>query len=72
MSAAAASELLHFSEYGSGPPLLLVHGLMVSGEMFEPVIEHLATRQRVIIPDLAGFGGSKDAPPVLPVGKYLS
>jgi pimeloyl-ACP methyl ester carboxylesterase len=60
---AAASELLHFSEYGSGPPLLLVHGLMVSGEMFEPVIEPLATRRRVIIPDLRGHGRSRGLPP---------
>jgi len=64
MSAAAgASELLYFSEYGSGPPLLLVHGLMVSGEMFEPVIKPLATRQRVIVPDLRGHGRSRGLPP---------
>jgi len=39
-SALTSSELLYFTERGSGPPLLLVHGLMVTGEMFEPVIEH--------------------------------
>jgi pimeloyl-ACP methyl ester carboxylesterase len=62
-SVSASSELLHFSEYGSGPPLLLVHGLMVSGEMFEPVIEHLATRHRLIVPDLRGHGRSRGLPP---------
>jgi pimeloyl-ACP methyl ester carboxylesterase len=62
-SAAAASELLYFRESGSGPPLLLVHGLMVSGEMFEPVIEHFAARQRVIVPDLRGHGRSRGLPP---------
>ena len=45
-SAPESSQLLHFTERGSGPPLLLVHGLMVTGEMFEPVIEHFATRHR--------------------------
>jgi hypothetical protein len=34
-AALASSELLYFTERGSGPPLLLVHGLMVTGEMFD-------------------------------------
>jgi 3-oxoadipate enol-lactonase len=61
--AQASSELLYFIEHGSGPPLLLVHGLMVTGEMFEPVIEHLATRHRLIVPDLRGHGRSRGLPP---------
>jgi len=39
---AASSEQLYFVERGSGPPLLLVHGLMVSGEILEPVIGRFA------------------------------
>jgi pimeloyl-ACP methyl ester carboxylesterase len=62
-SAPASSQLLYFTERGSGPPLLLVHGLMVSGEMFEPVIGQLATRHRVIVPDLRGHGRSRGLPP---------
>lgn len=62
-SSPASSALLHFSERGSGPPLLLVHGLMVTGEMFEPVIEHFAARHRVIVPDLRGHGQSRALPP---------
>ena len=57
-----SSELLYFTERGSGPPLLLVHGLMVTSEMFEPVIEHFATRHRVIVPDLRGHGRSRELP----------
>ncbi len=56
-------EHLYFTEHGSGPPLLLVHGLMVTGEMFEPVVEHFATRHRVIVPDLRGHGRSRGLPP---------
>src|SRR5574337_6987 len=56
-------DLLYFTEHGSGSPLLLVHGLMVTGEMFEPVIENLATRHRVIVPDLRGHGRSRGLPP---------
>lgn len=58
-----SSDLISFTERGSGSPLLLVHGLMVSGEMFEPVIEHLAIRHRVIVPDLRGHGRSRELPP---------
>jgi 3-oxoadipate enol-lactonase len=36
---------------------------MATGEMFEPVIEHFATRHRVIIPDLRGHGRSRGLPP---------
>jgi pimeloyl-ACP methyl ester carboxylesterase len=63
IAARPSSQLLYFTERGSGPPLLLVHGLMVTGEMFEPVIEHLATRHRVIVPDLRGHGRSRRLPP---------
>ncbi|MEU2616126.1 alpha/beta hydrolase [Micromonospora sp. NPDC007271] len=62
-SAPALAEPLYFTERGSGPPLLLVHGLMVTGEMFAPVIEHFAIRHRVIVPDLRGHGRSRGLPP---------
>jgi 3-oxoadipate enol-lactonase len=62
-SVVASSDLLYFTERGSGSPLLLVHGLMVTGEMFNPVIEHFAARHRVIVPDLRGHGRSRGLPP---------
>src|SRR5271170_614623 len=62
MTELASSELIYFTERGSGPPLLLVHGLMITGEMFEPVVEHLAARHRVIVPDLRGHGRSRGLP----------
>jgi hypothetical protein len=30
--------LVYFTELGAGPPVLLVHGLMVTGEMSAPVL----------------------------------
>lgn len=62
-SAPGSSELLYFTERGSGPPLLLVHGLMVTGGMFAPVMERFATRHRLIVPDLRGHGRSRGLPP---------
>jgi pimeloyl-ACP methyl ester carboxylesterase len=63
MNTPASSDLVYFTERGSGPPLLLVHGLGLSGDMFEPVVEPLAKRQRLIIPDLRGCGRSRNLPP---------
>jgi 3-oxoadipate enol-lactonase len=36
---------------------------MITGEMFEPVIEEFAARHRVIVPDLRGHGRSRGLPP---------
>jgi pimeloyl-ACP methyl ester carboxylesterase len=55
-------EPLYFIERGSGSPLLLVHGLMARGAMFEPVIDRFAIRHRVIVPDLRGHGRSRRLP----------
>jgi pimeloyl-ACP methyl ester carboxylesterase len=57
------SDLVHFFERGAGPPLLLIHGLMASGEMFAPILEPLAGHYRVIVPDLRGHGRSRGLPP---------
>ena len=43
---------------GAGEPLLLLHGLMVSGAMFDPLVERLQDHFRMIIPDLRGHGQS--------------
>src|SRR5436190_5731108 len=36
--------------------------MMVSGEMFAPVLPSFASRHRVIVPDLRGHGRSRDLP----------
>jgi len=41
-------------------PLLLLHGLMVSGAMFDPLVALLAPDFRLIVPDLRGHGASGD------------
>ncbi len=64
--------MLYFTERGSGPPLLLVHGLMITGEMFDPVIEQLAARHRVIVPDLRGHGRSRGLPPPYSAGQLAA
>lgn len=63
MRSPAPSDLVYFLDRGSGPPVLLVHGLGMSGDMFRPVVELLARRHRLIIPDLRGCGRSRNLPP---------
>jgi 3-oxoadipate enol-lactonase len=62
-SADASSEQLYFTERGAGPALLLVHGLMVTGDMFATVVDRFATTHHVIVPDLRGHGRSWALPP---------
>jgi pimeloyl-ACP methyl ester carboxylesterase len=41
-----------------GPPVLMLHGLVVSSSYFRPVAHHLDRRFSLYIPDLPGFGRS--------------
>jgi pimeloyl-ACP methyl ester carboxylesterase len=47
-----------YETMGGGEPLLLVHGLMATGEIFDPVIDAFARRHTVVVPDLRGHGRS--------------
>jgi pimeloyl-ACP methyl ester carboxylesterase len=47
---------VHFAEAGEGDPLLLLHGWPQHHYMWRAVIERLAPRYRLIVPDLRGFG----------------
>ena len=49
-------------EFGAGAPLLLLHGLMVTGDMFRPIVAALASEHRLIVPDLRGHGRSGNLP----------
>lgn len=43
---------------GEGPPLVLLHPFPVNHEFWLPVAQALATRYRIVLPDLRGHGGS--------------
>src|SRR6266540_4189464 len=70
--APASSERIFFTQCGSGSPLLLIHGLMASGEMFEPVVDRFAMQHRLVIPDLRGHGRSRRLPPPYSVPQLAS
>jgi pimeloyl-ACP methyl ester carboxylesterase len=52
------SATLNYHRVGSGPPLVLVHGIAASWQCWNPIIPALAQHHDVIAPDLPGFGGS--------------
>lgn len=50
---------IHLTEWGTGPPVLFLHGNPDSGIMWEGIAERLAAHYRCIAPDLPGFGHSE-------------
>lgn len=47
---------------GTGPPLLLVHGLGMCKEVWRPVVAALAREREVVAIDMPGFGASPPGP----------
>ena len=57
---------LPYRRRGDGEPLLLLHGLGASKEMWEPVIEILAEQRDTVACDLPGFGEARCLPRQMP------
>jgi pimeloyl-ACP methyl ester carboxylesterase len=51
-----------YREAGTGPGLALLHAVGLTHREWEPVVEHLAHRFRLVLPDLPGHGDSEDRP----------
>jgi pimeloyl-ACP methyl ester carboxylesterase len=51
-----------YRETGTGPALTLLHSLGLSHREWEPVVDALSTRFRVVLPDLPLHGDSEDRP----------
>jgi pimeloyl-ACP methyl ester carboxylesterase len=43
---------IHYRDEGEGPTLVFIHGALVNGTLWDPVVERLAGRARCIVPDL--------------------
>ena len=54
---------LHVETTGSGPTVMLVHGITESGRSWEPVTERLSGHFQVVVPDLRGHGRSAAVAP---------
>jgi pimeloyl-ACP methyl ester carboxylesterase len=69
MSSMPPEREVRFSEYGldSGPSVLLVHGIGVSGTYFKSLMRALSSSHQVLTPDLPGFGDSSRPRPALTI-----
>jgi pimeloyl-ACP methyl ester carboxylesterase len=52
--------VLYVEQQGSGTPVVLIHGGLISSAMWEPLLPALADGLRVITPDSRGHGRSTD------------
>jgi pimeloyl-ACP methyl ester carboxylesterase len=51
-----------YRETGTGPAIVLLHSALLSHREFEPVVEYLSDRYRLVLPDLPLHGDSEDRP----------
>lgn len=63
---------LHYDRYGSGPPVLLLHGLGSSSEDWENQVPVLSTSHDVVVPDFRGHGRSSKPPGPYSVAQFAS
>jgi len=49
---------LFYREYGSGAPVIMIHGLLGMSDNFIPLAKNLAEQYKVILPDLRNHGNS--------------
>jgi pimeloyl-ACP methyl ester carboxylesterase len=47
-----AQGTIRYRDEGSGPPIVFVHGALVDGRLWEPVVERLQDSARCVVPDL--------------------
>lgn len=57
---------------GTRGDVVLVHGIGVSSRYFAPLVAALASRTRVVVPDLPGFGGSPRPPAPLAIAEHAA
>jgi pimeloyl-ACP methyl ester carboxylesterase len=51
-----------YREAGTGPALVLLHSALLTHREWEPAVEHLTDRFRLVLPDLPLHGDSEDRP----------
>src|SRR5690348_8888946 len=61
---------LAFDDIGAGPCVVLIHGHPFDRSLWQPQVGVLATRFRVVAPDLRGFGASPVTPHLVTLREY--
>ena len=63
--------MLAYERVGSGPPLVLLHGVGHRRQAWYPVLDRLTEHREVILVDLPGHGESPPLPAGRPFPKVL-
>ena len=61
-----------YDDAGAGPALVLVHGHPFDRSMWRPQVAALASRCRVVVPDLRGYGESSVVPGRTPLSVFAA
>ncbi len=59
---ARRASAVYCAVYGSGAPLVMIHGIGGSGTIFQPLVDEFSGNHQVIVPDLRGHGNSRRLP----------
>jgi pimeloyl-ACP methyl ester carboxylesterase len=59
---------VNYHRAGTGPPLVLIHGIGSQWQVWKPVLDRLTPYRDVVALDLPGFGASPPPPPDTPPG----
>jgi 3-oxoadipate enol-lactonase len=62
--------MIAFSDVGTGPAILFLHGFPHNRSIWAPQLQALAGQARCIAPDLRGFGETPAAPPPYSIDQY--
>jgi pimeloyl-ACP methyl ester carboxylesterase len=57
--------MMQVDTFGSGYPVLFLHGIPTNGRLWDLVVERMSARFRCIVADLPGMGRSVQTPPTL-------
>ncbi len=63
--------IVHYETYGSGAPVILLHGWLGSWGLWQPTMEALGSRYRCYALDFWGFGESGKKRPSYAVGDFM-
>src|SRR6266481_1527934 len=66
----AGEQDIFYYDHGKGPVLVLIHGMFGDFTDWDPILEPLSKKHRVIAIDLPGFGASSK-PPVEYTGDFF-